>query len=165
MLGVMAEQLSCETHAEHPDFPGSRIRHLVLEASMAAASIRAGLHRRSHKAGIINPASPRESSKACEQLENAPDDSDSAVPHAIDTAGGKVCLQIVEDVASSGPAGRVWDASIALAEHLLGRFGRDGLAGVSVLELGAGAGLPGIVAAMQVFMPPNIRGEGRATTR
>jgi len=49
--------------------------------------------------------------------------------------------------ASGGGGGYAWDASRALAAYLVGSVGVPQLAGRSVLELGAGLGLPGLVAA------------------
>lgn len=54
-------------------------------------------------------------------------------------------FKIFEDVVGAGPGGAVWDAAVVLAQyvHSLG----DALRGAAVVELGAGAGLPGLVAA------------------
>ena len=49
--------------------------------------------------------------------------------------------------ASGGGGGFAWDASRALAAYLVRDVGAAQLAGRSVLELGAGLGLPGLVAA------------------
>ena len=49
--------------------------------------------------------------------------------------------------ASGGGGGFAWDASRALAAYLARDVGAARLAGSSVLELGAGLGLPGLVAA------------------
>jgi predicted nicotinamide N-methyase len=54
-----------------------------------------------------------------------------------------------EDVHEGGPGGRLWDAAVLLAQHLAERVGQDSLRGKTVVELGAGVGLPGIVAAVQ----------------
>mmetsp|Transcript_34592 Transcript_34592/g.47941 ORF Transcript_34592/g.47941 Transcript_34592/m.47941 type:complete len:313 (+) Transcript_34592:310-1248(+) len=51
------------------------------------------------------------------------------------------------DVHSAGPGGRLWDGCILMAQHLAERQHSGGLAGRRVLEIGAGLGLPGIVAA------------------
>ena len=54
-----------------------------------------------------------------------------------------------EDVHEGGPGGRLWDAAVLLAQHLAERVGDDCVRGKRVVELGAGLGLPGIVAAYQ----------------
>ena len=46
-----------------------------------------------------------------------------------------------------GPASRIWGCGLAVAA-LLGRsFGRDGLRGTAVLDLGTGSGVAGLAAA------------------
>jgi len=54
---------------------------------------------------------------------------------------------VVEDRTSPGSHGYVWDAAVALAAFLSHDVGSRGLSGRRVLELGAGCGLPGLVAA------------------
>lgn len=94
-------------------------------------------------------------------------------PHALDLSGhavstksgrgggGAVELNVIEDVHSSGPGGRIWDAAVVLAEFLASKFGcegtagdggkrkewRGGMRGLEVLEVGAGTGLAGLVCA------------------
>ena len=46
------------------------------------------------------------------------------------------------------PGGRVWDAAIVLGTFILSEVGRAGLDGAVVVEIGAGAGLVGIIAAL-----------------
>ena len=60
-------------------------------------------------------------------------------------------LTILEDVHGAGPGGCVWDAAVALAQHIateLGSHGESSLRGKRVLELGAGTGVPGLAAAL-----------------
>ena len=133
---------------EHPDIPGSRIRLITLQGSPAAVAFRKA--RGSHWDGRMeDPGSSRVDSRVAEAGESVPKSEEAAAPHPEDGGEGELVLRIVEDIANNGPAGRVWDASIVLAEHLLGRFGTCGLVDCSAIELGAGAGLPGIVAAIQ----------------
>eukprot|EP00240_Pyramimonas_obovata_P013365 CAMPEP_0118944818 /NCGR_PEP_ID=MMETSP1169-20130426/41078_1 /TAXON_ID=36882 /ORGANISM="Pyramimonas obovata, Strain CCMP722" /LENGTH=232 /DNA_ID=CAMNT_0006890383 /DNA_START=391 /DNA_END=1085 /DNA_ORIENTATION=- len=57
-------------------------------------------------------------------------------------------IRLYEDVHTGGPGGRLWDASALMAHHLAERV--DGsLSDARVIEIGAGLGLPGIVAALQ----------------
>ncbi len=42
---------------------------------------------------------------------------------------------------------RIWPSSVALSEYLIHQYFPQGLAGLRVLEIGCGTGLPGIVAA------------------
>jgi predicted nicotinamide N-methyase len=57
-------------------------------------------------------------------------------------------FKLYEDVHVGGPGGRLWDASVLMARHLGERV--DGsLHNANVIEIGAGLGLPGIVAAHQ----------------
>ena len=55
-------------------------------------------------------------------------------------------FQISEDVHAAGPGGALWDASCALA-HYVARLPSELLRSASVVELGAGTGLPSLVAA------------------
>lgn len=145
---MASEQTPPGVPDEHPDIPGSRIRLIALRGSPAAAAIRKA--RAVHGDGRMeDPGRSQVGSRVDEAGESVPKGEEAAAPCLEDGEEGELVLRIVEDVANSGPAGRVWDASIVLAEHLLGRFGTRGLANCSAIELGAGAGLPGIVAAMQ----------------
>ena len=57
-------------------------------------------------------------------------------------------ISLYEDVHIGGPGGRLWDASALMAHHLAERV--DGsLFNARVIEIGAGLGLPGIVATLQ----------------
>lgn len=57
-----------------------------------------------------------------------------------------ISLLIFEDI-QLGPGGRVWDAALALSRHLMEEFSVEGLRDKRVIEIGAGVGLCGIVAA------------------
>ena len=57
-------------------------------------------------------------------------------------------MAVYED-ASAGPGGRVWDASVALAQYLAANVdAASEIGGRSIVEIGAGAGAPGMVAAL-----------------
>ena len=57
-------------------------------------------------------------------------------------------MAVYED-ASAGPGGRVWDASVALAQYLAANVdAASEIRGRSIIEVGAGAGAPGMVAAL-----------------
>lgn len=89
-----------------------------------------------------------------------------------DSACSGLDFNVIEDVHLSGPGGRIWDASVVLAEYIACRFGPQvgvlaqggggwkegagssegggvslitGMSGLEVLELGAGTGLVGMV--------------------
>ena len=89
-----------------------------------------------------------------------------------DSACSALDFNVIEDVHLSGPGGRIWDASVVLAEFITCRFGPQvgvlaqdgggrkegvgssegggvslitGMSGLEVLELGAGTGLAGMV--------------------
>lgn len=55
---------------------------------------------------------------------------------------------VVYEDASAGPGGRVWDAAVALAHYLAANVDAGDIRGCSVIEVGAGAGAPGMVAAL-----------------
>ena len=56
-------------------------------------------------------------------------------------------IAVHEDVSGAGPGGALWDGSVALAQHVAATYADGGLAGQRVVELGAGTGVPGLVAA------------------
>ena len=60
---------------------------------------------------------------------------------------GPQTLLVYEDP-NAGPGGRVWDASVALARHLAANLDISGGEGRSVVEVGAGAGAPGMTVAL-----------------
>ena len=63
-------------------------------------------------------------------------------------AGGPKALAVYED-ASAGPGGRVWDASVALSRYLAANVDASSeVCARSVVEVGAGAGAPGMTAAL-----------------
>lgn len=61
--------------------------------------------------------------------------------------GGARRMVVYEDP-TAGPGGRVWDASVALAHYLAANVDAGEIRGRSVIEVGAGAGAPGMVAAL-----------------
>jgi hypothetical protein len=97
--------------------------------------------------------------------------SASAIELQADSACSALDFNVIEDVHLSGPGGRIWDASVVLAEYIACRFGPQvgvlaqggggrkgvgssegggvslitGMSGLEVLELGAGTGLAGMV--------------------
>jgi hypothetical protein len=56
-------------------------------------------------------------------------------------------LLIYEDV-NAGPGGRVWNSSVAMCQYLATRPNPAEMVGASVVEIGAGTGAPGMVAAL-----------------
>jgi hypothetical protein len=162
-----------------PEFDGCLTRHVIL---WCCTWSRPGIPRvvlPSHGAGepgaLIHTASNHESGATCgaserEHVAEAATTTEGNECHANDTgncannAAGSPAfcaleLNVIEDVHSSGPGGRIWDAAVVLAEFIACRFGnasidgdlggrqRGGMSGLEVLELGAGTGIAGMVCA------------------
>lgn len=72
-------------------------------------------------------------------------DAPPAVPLRLSLAPG-LLLELFQDPIGAGPGGALWDAGVVLAQyvHSLGAS----LKGARVVELGAGTGAPGLVAAL-----------------
>lgn len=69
------------------------------------------------------------------------------VPVRVDFDEPVGSLMILQDVVGAGPGGALWDASLVLAQHVATSLGAEPLRGARVVELGAGCGLPSLVAA------------------
>lgn len=105
----------------------------------------------------LSDLTPEERTKYAKAAQEMFGDDDTHGNHkdAIDEPGvyrvlslrGLGPLVVFED-AQAGPGGRLWDASVALARYVA-ESSAESFAGVSVVEIGAGTGAPGMVAALR----------------